>query len=153
MDSLWQPQQCTEDAIKRLVASQTSPTRDIEAEQRIADVAHEYLHRADTQDFFIAIELVAGAVFYGRYYPKSTLDLRPDLHPFAIAKCGSLEAAYTLDQWGARTINTYFYDFRLGSDLGYPQELGEKWYVWLGDENGSYYVPVEDVVCVLGTSF
>lgn len=47
-------------------------------------------------------------------------------------------------------IHTYLGGFQNGVDLGYPEELGDMWYLTLSDNNGTYYIPVDGINAIKG---
>jgi hypothetical protein len=152
-EARWDPKREFETAIQALRAYQNSSWRNVEMERAFADEASKFLHSQDNQDFMICAEVRASSAFWGRYLPKSWLDNRPDFRQIARKICGTDEAADSIEKRGPSVVKTYFQGFYLGTDLGYPEQMGEKWHLYLSDESGSFYVPVEAVDQVISISF
>lgn len=150
---VWKPQQKIEETIKTFVSLQSGKQRDLDAERAIAKEVNEYVHRADNPDFPICVAVQTRFTFWGRYYPIAWINARDDLQKWAKRICGSLEAAERLEQRTADQVSTIFSGFYLGTDLGYPEVLGEDWYLVFCDDSGSTYVPIDAVETVIETKF
>jgi hypothetical protein len=152
-ESPWRPKEKLNEAISALAQLQVAETRDQTRERAIVTETVEYAHRCDNQDFMLYVKVQARSAFSSRYLPKAWLERRDDWARCGVAMCGSLEAAYRLESRpGPVEVESYLYDFHLGTELGYSEEMGDKWYLMLSDSTGTFYIPVDAVETVIGTS-
>ncbi|MDP3741177.1 MAG: hypothetical protein Q8R08_02510 [bacterium] len=146
--------QATVAVLRRL---QKAEKRNLAAEKILAGRATEYLHLRDHPDFMLCAHVTASEIFTTKYCPHAWLNRREDLLRIAqqiipaVGLRDMLETPTRLENQSE--VDSYFYGFHRGSELGYPEVLGDEWYLLLGSSEGFWYVPVSCFKELLGVSF
>ena len=60
---------------------------------------------------------------------------------------------FDLDKYLEKEIHTYLGGFHRGTEMGYEEILGDKWFLTLSDNRGTYYCPVDQIKEIQGIGF
>ena len=138
----------------KLALLQSKLPRELWSEKILAAEATRFLQQKDTNVFTMRLRLSFRNSYTTRYHPRSLLAREQQLLKYVLqkSKLGSLEEVSKLQVGGTMIAENNFQQFSLGADLGYPEELGQKWYIVLGSMEGFCYIPVEDLLRVVSAS-
>lgn len=135
-----------------LGAMQKLEERDLPKEEGVAKEANENLHSRGNADFMLCVSIIFSEAWKSDFYPKAWVVERPDLMQFVERERKSL-IPYRLSIGDDHSLDTYFYGFYRGDQLGYQEGFGNLWFIVMGDSSGFWYIPIDALENVKGYSF
>ena len=136
----------------QLATLQSQTERDTEQEEQVASRTRTLIAESTSNwhsDFQPTVIVESKKVFRSDYYPPSVVGERKDLLDF-MSRAGK---TFEVREYTESRIDSYLGSFNRGTQLGYEQELGDKWYLTMGDVRGTFYMPVEEITQIQGVGF
>ena len=141
-----------QEAASELARLQNQSRRDFSQEDKIASRPIDRINAATRNwhsDFSPTVTVKSTGILRSDYYYPSIVNKRAYLQD----NMERFGYNFDLDKYLEKEIHTYLGGFHRGTEMGYEEILGDKWFLTLSDNRGTYYCPVDQIKEIQGIGF